>query len=119
MCITQSSVYFPALLILTFPSDTVKFRAIKITIAFFHKLIVSGRCFSCQKNFNIIDLVIYARNINFVPSVQWLLSLLDNKISAGQNIKKDVVQSQDKQARIAHRKTGLREIEKMKHIIQQ
>ena len=77
-----------------------------------------GRCFSCQQNFNTIDLVIYTKKINFVPSVQWLLSLLDNKISAGQNIKKGVVQSQGKQARIAHRKTGLREIEKIKLIIQ-
>ena len=77
-----------------------------------------GRCFCCQQNFNTIDLVIYTKKINFVPSVQWLLSLLDNKISVGQIIKKSVVQSQGKQARIAHRKTGLLEIEKMKHIIQ-
>ena len=36
-----------------------------------------GRCFSCQKNFNTIDLVIYSKKINFIPSVNFLLSLLD------------------------------------------
>ena len=36
-----------------------------------------SRCFSCKKNFNTIDLVIYCKKINFVPSVQFLLSLLD------------------------------------------
>ena len=35
------------------------------------------RCFSCQKNFNTIDLVIYCKKINFTPSVNFLLSLLN------------------------------------------
>jgi hypothetical protein len=35
-----------------------------------------SRCFSCQKNFNTIDLVIYSKKINFIPSVNFLLSLL-------------------------------------------
>jgi len=77
-----------------------------------------GRCFSCQRNFNTIDLVIYTKKINFVPSVQWLLSLLDNKISLGQQIKQAKKQGQDEQVRIAHRKTGLQEIEKMKRMLQ-
>ena len=36
-----------------------------------------GRCFSCQQNFNTIDLVIYCKKINFTPSVNFLLSLLN------------------------------------------
>ena len=36
-----------------------------------------SRCFSCQKNFNTIDLVIYCKKINFAPSVNFLLSLLN------------------------------------------
>ncbi len=36
-----------------------------------------SRCFSCQKNFNTIDLVIYCKKINFSPSVNFLLSLLN------------------------------------------
>ena len=69
-----------------------------------------GRCFSCQQNFNTIDLVIYTKEINFVPSVQWLLSLLDNKIPTDQ--------SQDKHINAINRKTGLQEIEKIKRMIQ-
>jgi hypothetical protein len=36
-----------------------------------------SRCFSCQKNFNTIDLVIYCKKINFTPSVNFLFSLLN------------------------------------------
>ena len=38
-----------------------------------------SRCFSCQKNFNTIDLVIYCKKINFTPSVNFLLSLLNKQ----------------------------------------
>ena len=32
-----------------------------------------GRCFSCQKNFNTIDLVIYVKKFSFKQSVEFLL----------------------------------------------
>ena len=51
-----------------------------------------SRCFSCQKNFNTIDLVIYSQKINFIPSVNFLLSLLKkpkhNRL--GQQIKNNI-----------------------------
>lgn len=77
-----------------------------------------GRCFTCQQNFNTIDLVIYTKKINFVPGVQWLLSLLDNKMPLGQKTKMAKIQDQDKQDCMANRKTGLQEIKKIKRIIQ-
>jgi len=77
-----------------------------------------GRCFSCRQNFNTIDLVIYTKKINFVPSVQWLLSLLDNNMPSSQKIKNAHTQNQEKQTKIVNRKKGLKEIEKMKRMIQ-
>ena len=80
-----------------------------------------GRCFSCQQNFNTIDLVIYAKKINFVPAVQWLLPLLDNKISPGQvnqKTKTEVDHCQDKKAWAMDRTKGQKEIEKIKRMIQ-
>jgi len=80
-----------------------------------------GRCFSCQQNFNTIDLVIYAKKINFVPAVQWLLSLLDNKLSFDQNNQRTKIESRfvsDKKIRKVNRKKGQQEIEKIKRIIQ-
>ncbi len=72
-----------------------------------------GRCFSCQQNFNTIELVIYAKKINFVPAVQWLLPLLENKTSPGQ-----VNHCQDKNTRVVNRIKGQQEIEKIKQMIQ-
>jgi len=79
-----------------------------------------GRCFSCQKNFNTIDLVIYSKQVNFVPSVKWLLSLLDeNKPSncLGQ-IKIDASNGfQHKAVRVKNREIGLQEIKRLKQIV--
>ena len=74
-----------------------------------------ARCFSCQQNFNTIDLVIYTRKVNFVPSVQLLLSLLEKKeiINGTANI----LSTQEKGIKKLDRKVGLRAIEKMKQII--
>ncbi|MEN8250720.1 MAG: CHC2 zinc finger domain-containing protein [Bacteroidota bacterium] len=74
-----------------------------------------ARCFSCQKNFNTIDLMIYSKKMDFVPGVQFLLSLLEKKsISNGSahnlSIEKKAIKNQD-------RKAGFQAIEKMKQII--
>ena len=74
-----------------------------------------ARCFSCQQNFNTIDLVIYSKKLNFVPSVQFLLSLLEKKsILKGRahnlSTEKKAIKKQD-------RKVGFQAIEKMKQII--
>ena len=74
-----------------------------------------ARCFSCQQNFNTIDLVIYSKKMNFVPSVQFLLSLLEKKSTSNGRIhnlspEKKVIKNQD-------RKVGFQAIEKMKQII--
>ena len=74
-----------------------------------------ARCFSCQQNFNTIDLVIYTRKGNFVPSVQFLLSLLEKKeiINGTANI----FSTKEKEIKKLDRKAGLQAIEKMKQII--
>ena len=74
-----------------------------------------ARCFSCQQNFNTIDLVIYTRKVNFVPSVQLLLSLLEKKeiINGTANI----FRTKEKEIKKLDRKAGLQAIEKMKQII--
>ncbi|MCU7940607.1 MAG: hypothetical protein KZQ74_13940 [gamma proteobacterium symbiont of Bathyaustriella thionipta] len=80
-----------------------------------------GRCFSCQQNFNTIDLVIYSKKINFVPAVQWLLSLLDNKPSSGQSNQRIKIENRilsDKKIRKVNRTKGRQEIEKIKQMIQ-
>ncbi len=74
-----------------------------------------ARCFSCQQNFNTIDLVIYTKKVNFVPAVQFLLSLLDKKSTSNGcvhhlSIEKKVIKTRD-------RKVGFQAIEKMKQII--
>jgi len=73
-----------------------------------------ARCFSCQQNFNTIDLVIYSKKVNFVPGVQFLLSLLEKKTSNGSahslSTEKKVIKKQN-------RKIGFQAIEKMKQII--
>ena len=75
-----------------------------------------ARCFSCQKNFNTIDLVIYSKKVNFVPAVQFLLSLLEKKSVSNSSVhnlsaEKKVIKKQD-------RNIGFQAIEKMKQIIQ-
>ena len=79
-----------------------------------------SRCFSCQQNFNTIDLVIYAKKMNFVPAVQWLLSLLENKTPAvriTQQTKKRA-DHRDEKGWIENRTKGRLEIEKIKRMIQ-
>ena len=74
-----------------------------------------ARCFSCQQNFNTIDLVIYSKKVNFVPGIQFLLALLEKKSTSNSRIhhrsaEKKVIKTQD-------RKVGFQAIEKMKQII--
>ena len=74
-----------------------------------------ARCFSCQQNFNTIDLVIYSKKLNFLPSVQFLLSLLEKQSTSKSNIHnlsvtKKVIKSQN-------REVALKAIEKMKQIV--
>jgi hypothetical protein len=79
-----------------------------------------ARCFSCQKNFNTIDLVIYTKKINFLPSVRFLLTLLDNKtLRSGANEKnsEDISESQQKELKAMNRKSGLKEIKRIKQMI--
>ena len=78
-----------------------------------------SRCFSCQQNFNTIDLVIYSKKINFVPAVQWLLTLLENKTPAvpkSQKTKK-MADHRDEKGWIENRIKGRQEIEKIKRMI--
>ena len=74
-----------------------------------------ARCFSCQKNFNTIDLVIYCKKINFVPSVQFLLSLLEKKIISNDRVHN--LSAVKKEIKKQNRKIGFQAIEKMKQII--
>ena len=79
-----------------------------------------ARCFSCQKNFNTIDIVIYTKKINFVPSVRFLQTLLDNKtLRSGANEKdsEDISESQQKELKAMNRKSGLKEIKRIKQMI--
>ena len=79
-----------------------------------------ARCFSCQKNFNTIDIVIYTKKINFVPSVRFLLSLLDKKTPQSGADKKDnddINGSQQKELKAMNRIVALQEIERIKQVI--
>ena len=79
-----------------------------------------ARCFSCQQNFNTIDLVIYTKKINFVPSVQFLLALLDKKTPQSGSDKKDnddINASQQKELKAMNRIVALQEIERIKQLI--
>ena len=79
-----------------------------------------ARCFGCQKNFNTIDIVIYTKKINFVPSVRFLRSLLDKKTPQSGSDKKDnddIKGSQQKELEAINRKIGLKEIKRIKQII--
>jgi hypothetical protein len=74
-----------------------------------------ARCFSCQKNFNTIDLVIYSKKVNFAPSVQFLLPLLEKK--SGTHGSTHIFSTKEKAVKKQDRKTGLHAIEKMRQII--
>lgn len=74
-----------------------------------------ARCFSCQKNFNTIDLVIYNKKVNFVPGVQFLLSLLEKKSTSSGNVHHQCAEK--KAIKKQNRKVGFQAIEKMKQII--
>jgi hypothetical protein len=79
-----------------------------------------ARCFSCQKNFNTIDFVIYTQKINFVPSVLFLLALLDNNTpQSGANVKDNegIKKNQQKALKARNRKLGLQEIKRIKQMI--
>ncbi len=73
-----------------------------------------ARCFNCQQNFNTIDLVIYSKKVNFVPGVQFLLSLLEKQSTAkgGHHLS-----AQKKSIKTQNRKVALQAIEKMKQSI--
>jgi CHC2 zinc finger len=79
-----------------------------------------ARCFSCQKNFNTIDIVIYTKKINFVPSVRFLLAFLDKKTPPSGSDKKDndyMKDSQQKELKAMNRIVALKEIERIKQVI--
>lgn len=79
-----------------------------------------ARCFSCQKNFNTIDIVIYTKKLNFVPSVRFLLSLLDKKTPQSDPDKKDSEGSKEHQQKVLqamNRVVALKEIERIKQAI--
>ena len=79
-----------------------------------------ARCFSCQQNFNTIDIVIYSKKINFVPSVRFLLALLDKKTPPSGSDKKDnedINGSQQKELKAMNRIVALQEIERIKQVI--
>jgi len=73
-----------------------------------------ARCFSCQQNFNTIDLVIYSKKVNFVPSVQFLLSLLEKKSASNGRVHD--LSAEEKTIKKQNRQVGLQAIEKMKQI---
>ena len=74
-----------------------------------------ARCFNCQKNFNTIDLIIYNKKVNFVPSVQFLLSLLEKKSISNGGVHNPIAEK--KGIKKQDRKLGFQAIEKMKQII--
>ena len=74
-----------------------------------------ARCFSCQQNFNTIDLVIYSKKVNFVPGVQFLLSLLEKQSASNGSVHN--LSAEKKVIKKQGRKVGFQAIEKMKQII--
>ena len=75
-----------------------------------------ARCFSCQQNFNTIDLVIYNKKMNFVPAVQFLLSLMEKQSASNDGVHN--LSAKEKAIKKQDRKVGFQAIEKMKQIIQ-
>ena len=79
-----------------------------------------ARCFSCQQNFNTIDIVIYTKKIDFVPSVRFLLALLDKKTSPSgtdKNNTDNINGFQQKELKAMNKKMGLKEIKRIKQMI--
>ena len=79
-----------------------------------------ARCFSCQKNFNTIDIVIYTKKINFVPSVRLLLALLNKKTrqpDADKNNTSNINADQQMELKAINRIVALKEIERIKQVI--
>jgi len=74
-----------------------------------------ARCFSCQKNFNTIDLVVYSKKMNFAPSVQFLLSLLEKKARSNGNAQ--IYTAKEKEVKKQDKKNALQAIENLKQII--
>ena len=74
-----------------------------------------ARCFSCQKNFNTIDLVIYSKKVNFVPSVQFLLSLLEKKTRS--KLTDPICGTKEKEIKKQNRNIGLQAIKNLKQLI--
>jgi len=74
-----------------------------------------ARCFSCQKNFNTIDLVIYSKKMNFVPSVQFLLSLLEKKTRSKVTV--PICGAKEKEIKKQNRNIGLQAIKNLKQLI--
>ena len=81
-----------------------------------HKKTNLARCFGCQQNFNTIDLVIYSKKMNFSPSVQLLISLLEKKMNS--NGKGQIYIAKKKEVKKQDKKIGLQAIENLKRIIQ-
>lgn len=74
-----------------------------------------ARCFSCQQNFNTIDLVIYSRKLNFVPSIEFLLSLLEKQLASKSRVHN--LSAEKKGNKTQNRNVGLQAIKKMKQIM--
>jgi len=74
-----------------------------------------ARCFSCQKNLNTIDLVIYSKKLNFVPSVEFLLALLEKKTKPKSTEHRD--STKEKETKNYDKTVILQAIQKMKLII--
>ena len=70
-----------------------------------------SRCFSCQQNFNPIDIVINNKKYEFVESVEYLLPYLD-KFTKPINMKERNKKLHEKQ-----KEKGRKEIAKIKKII--
>jgi len=73
-----------------------------------------ARCFSCQQNFNTIDLVIYSKKVNFLPAVQFLLVLLQKKVLVNSCVHHR--SPEENAIKMQNRNVGLQAIEKMKQI---
>jgi hypothetical protein len=70
-----------------------------------------SRCFTCQRNFNPIDIVIYTKKSEFIESIEYLLPYLD-KFTKPINMKERNKKLYEKQ-----KKKGREEITKIKNII--
>lgn len=79
-----------------------------------------SRCFSCEQNFNTIDLVIYTKKLNFVPAVQWLLELLEKQTEKHfgvQKPQKEMTVYPEKKRVTASRLKGQVELKKIKKLL--